>query len=290
MEDRNLSNPVTSMQGFRAYDAPSGSYSDDTCELLACFNGYINWKNNDYKTNKYDEIMNSLCNWVNSNNFSSTDYLFDISKTTRLALMNYWKFKDHNLCGLSEDNKQDASFLSRIFYLVIENEKVTISDNGLIDYIRKITYLTHRSEVSVMGGFIYYKLIKYILNGNSFRDALTILKRYQFNRLFNQEIILKYKIILDTNIDEISINDIKSDDNIVSILTSVIYIISNTDNYKDAIITSNMIGGANGVRGSYVGLLAGIIYEYKNIPKEWVSELKRKDYLDKWVRKIRASL
>ena len=110
MEERNLSTPVTSMQEFRAYDAPKGAYSDDTCELLACFDAMIKRNNNGRNSVIFDDIMNSLCNWINNNEFSSTDYLFDISKTTRLALMNYWQFKDYHLCGLSEENRQEYSF------------------------------------------------------------------------------------------------------------------------------------------------------------------------------------
>ena len=165
-----------------------------------------------------------------------------------------------------------------------------MSDNVFIDSLRSFTYLTHRNEISVLGGFIFYKLIKYILNGNSFNEALTILKRYQFNKLFDDDLIDKYSIILKKDIKKLSLDDIKDDDYIVSILTSIIYILSNTTNYRDAVITSSMIGGANGMRGSYTGLLAGLLYGYKTIPKEWVSELRRKDYLDKWVRKIRSSL
>lgn len=290
MEERNLDSPVTTMQEFRAYDAPRGSYSDDTCELLASFNAFLNRKNKDYKTDIYEEIMESLCSWVNNNEFSSTDYLFDISKTMRLALMNYWNTKDYSLCGLSEEKRQDASFLARVFFLTIEYRNASMSDNGWVDVIRKMTYLTHRSETSLLGGFIYFKLINYILNGNDFKSTLTILKRYQFEKLFNKETIDKYSVILKDDIKNLNINDIKDDDYIVSILESIVFVLSNTNNYRDAIIASNMIGGANGVRGSYIGLLAGLMYGYKGIPKEWVSVLKRKDYLDKWVRKIRASL
>jgi ADP-ribosylglycohydrolase len=72
-------------------------------------------------------------------------------------------------------------------------------------------------------------------------------------------------------------------------LESVIYILCIAVNYHYSIRGAVSLGGANGMRGSLVGLSAGIYYGYKSIPKEWLNDLRNKAYLEKWIRKIRRS-
>ncbi|MBQ7241048.1 MAG: ADP-ribosylglycohydrolase family protein [Bacilli bacterium] len=285
MESSDFSNPVTTMQDSRAYDCPIGSFSDDTSMLLASMDSFIKSKEINSK-----DILDALCDWINKNAYSSTDYLFDISKTVRISLMDYWKNKNSETCGILEEDKQDASCLSRVFLLNMVYSSSNISDEKLIDELKKVIRITHNNEISFLGCFIAYKYMKYIIDGNNPKYALTLLKRYNYKKYFTDYSIEKYKRILFDDIKTIKLESIDNSSNIVSILESVLFIISNTDNYKDAIITSNMLGNANGVRSSITGLFAGLIYSEKSIPKEWNIVLKRKDYLNKMSRKIKQVL
>ena len=285
MEDENLVSPVTTMQDNRAYECDKGTYSDDTCMFLACMDSYIRCKTINYK-----DIMDSLCDWINENKYSSTDYLFDISKTIRFSLMDYWKNKDYTSSGTSEEKRQDASCLSRVFLLNIIYSNKNITDKKLIEEISNLTKITHNSELSVLGMFIAYKFMKYIIDGNTPEKSLIMLKRYKYEKYFSKNIIDKYSRIINGNIKDLNISDINKDSSIISILESVFFILSNTNTYKDAIITSCMVGGSNGVRASITGLFAGLYYKEKSIPKEWSNILKRKDYLNKMSRKLNLVL
>lgn len=61
MEERDIRFEDLEMQGYRAYDAPKGSYSDDTCEVLACMDSYLKTRK---KSNNlfYPTFMDNLCN------------------------------------------------------------------------------------------------------------------------------------------------------------------------------------------------------------------------------------
>jgi len=285
MEDPEFNTPVVSMQDNRAYECAIGTYSDDTCMLLASMDSFI--RNKDLN---YNDIADSLCDWVNENKYAACDYLFDISKTVRLALMDYWKNKNYELSGIIDEKRQDASVLSRIFLLNIINNDKTISDSKLLDEIKRLSMITHNNEISFLGAFIAYKYMKYIIDGNTKEKALTMLKRYNYKKYFSDISIDMYKRIINDDIKSLDIKQIDNSSNIVSVLESVFFIISNTENFKDAIITSNMLGNANGVRSSIVGLFAGLIYHEKSIPKEWTCHLKRSDYLNKMSRKIKQVL
>jgi ADP-ribosylglycohydrolase len=285
MEDPEFKSPVTTMQDNRAYECSIGTYSDDTCMLLACMDSFIKEKSINYK-----DIADSLCDWINENKYSCTDYLFDISKTVRLSLMDYWKTKNFELSGIIDENRQDASCLSRVFLLNIIYYEKNINDSKIIDEIRKLIGITHNNEISVLGAFIAYKYMKYIIDGNTKENALIMIKRYNYKKYFNESCINKYSRILKSDIKNININDIDNNSYIISILESVLFIISNTNTYKDAIITSCMLGNANGVRSSITGLFAGLIYKSTKIPKEWSIHLKRSDYLNKMSRRIKQVL
>ena len=285
MEEPEFLSPVTTMQDNRAYECSIGTYSDDTCMLLASLDSFIRNKKLDYK-----DIADSLCDWVNENKYAACDYLFDISKTVRLALMDYWKNKNYELCGIIDEKRQDASSLSRIFLLNIINYDSTISDSKLLEEIKSITMITHNNEISFLGAFIAYKYMKYIIDGNTKEKALTMIKRYNYKKYFSEASINKFSRIINEDIKTLNIKDIDNSSNIVSVLESVFFIISNTESFKDAIITSNMLGNANGVRSSITGLFVGLIYHEKSIPKEWSIHLKRSDYLNKMSRKIKQVL
>ena len=276
----NRSNPITYMSEYRSYDVSVGGYSDDTCMCLCVMDSYI--KNKEFN---YKDIMDNMCDWVNTNKYSSSDSLFDISKTVRFSLMNYWKNKDIELSGIGGDDKQDASCLSRVLPVAVYVNKNKIKDIDLYNIIRNLTNITHSNEISFLGAFILTKYLVYILGGLDSNKALSALKRYKYEKFFNDNTIDKYNRILRDDIKKYNFSEININNNIVSVLESVFWIIENTDNYKDAVIASGIIGGANGVRGSITGMIAGIIYSKKNIPKEWLELLKRKDYLEKMIRK-----
>ena len=278
-EDMNLKNPVTEMESFRAYDVEGGSYSDDTVSVLAIMDSFSHKRIFDM-----NDVSDRLCDWINENTYSSAGTLFDISKTLRLSLMDYWNTHDATINGRMEDSKQDASVLTRIYPLAIYLYNKKIDEDTLFNLVKEFSLISHNNEMSFLGAFIYLKYILYLFNGSDKKSALTSVKRYNYKKYFSDSAISKYDRILKNNIKDLKIKDIKDDDGVVSILESSLWVILNTDNYKDALVSSSAIGGANGVRGSVTGLLAGIINSKKSIPKEWVSSLKRKDYIEKILR------
>jgi len=53
----------------------------------------------------------------------------------------------------------------------------------------------------------------------------------------------------------------------------------NARDFKEAIIASTNIGGDTDTIGAITGSIAGIIYGYNSIPKDWLEDLQRRDYL-----------
>lgn len=284
-EDFNYNINDSTLIGFNAYDVELGNYSDDTCMCLATMDSFIHNKEFNYK-----DIADRFCNWINNNDYASSDYLFDISKTVRFALMDYWENRDYTSSGRVEESKMDAACLSRALPIAEYTYIKNITDKKLIEIIRNVVSITHNNELAFLGTFITTKLLIYILDGSDIKQALVSLKRYKYDKYFSDITINKYSRILKDNIKDLKLNDINNNSNIVSVLEASIWILTNTDNYKDAVVSSTVLGSASGVRTSITGMIAGILYGKKNIPSEWLDELKRKDYLEKMQRKFNTIL
>ena len=284
-EDFNYNINDLTLIGYNAYDVDEGNYSDDTCMCLAVMASFIEKREFDY-----NNIADKFCDWINNNEYASSDSLFDISKTVRFALMDYWEHKDYTVSGKLEESKMDASCLSRVLPVAEYALTKGISEKELYLIVKNIVSITHNNEIAFLGAFILTKYLIYILDGNDSKKALASLKRYKYDKFFSEETIDKYNRILKNNIKDLKLKDINNNSNVVSVLESVLWIITNTDSYKDAVVSASVIGNANGVRSSIAGLIAGILYGKKNIPKTWLETLKRKDYLEKMQRKYNTVL
>ena len=53
-----------------------------------------------------------------------------------------------------------------------------------------------------------------------------------------------------------------------------------TDNYKDCVLKAVNLGYDTDTTAAITGGLAGIMYGYDNIPKDWIEKLQRKDLIE----------
>lgn len=67
---------------------------------------------------------------------------------------------------------------------------------------------------------------------------------------------------------------------VVHMLEAVLWCISTTDNYVDAVKMAVNLGGQTATTAALTGGLAGIIYGREAIPHTWVEKLRKKDVLD----------
>ena len=74
--------------------------------------------------------------------------------------------------------------------------------------------------------------------------------------------------------------EIKSTGFVLHTLESSLWCILNTNNYKDAVLKAVNLGDDTDTTAAVTGGLAGIIYGFDNIPKEWIDKLKNKDLIE----------
>lgn len=274
---------IEKMLGYGTHNMPPGTWSDDTSMTLATLdsiseNGIID----------YNDLMNRFCMWYSYGYYTATGDLFDIGNTTIKALFNYLKIKDANKCGCSGTRDNGNGSLMRIIPAVLfcyDNDMNYLEKEKLIN---NVSSLTHSHEISLLGCNIYADYLINILNGQSKEEAYINLGKNKYSN-FSKETKEKYSNILEKNIKNFSLDNIRSTGYIVYTLEAVFWSILNNDNYVDSIMNAIKLGDDTDTIGALTGGLAGALYGYDNIPKEWIHKLKNKKLIDNIVIKYNTN-
>ena len=284
-EDREklINKPVTSMLGYGSHDVEAGVYSDDTSMTLATMdsiikqNGIIN----------YNDIADRFCNWVNNNEYTATNKIFDIGMTTKYALIKYFNNKiDATMCGGTNINENGNGSLMRMLpialYCFYKNIK---DDNEIFTLVKNSSSITHAHDISILGCYIYVRYVISLLETKNKISSYNFIKKLDYS-MFIEEVKLKYSRILFSDISTLNINDINSSGYVVDTLETVFWIVLNCSSYNESIIGAINLGGDTDTIGAITGSIADILYGYDNISKRWLSKLKNKDYIDEIITKF----
>lgn len=284
-EDREklINKPVTSMLGYGSHDVEAGVYSDDTSMTLATMdsiikqNGIIN----------YNDIADKFCNWVNNNEYTATNKIFDIGMTTKYALIKYFNNKiDATMCGGTNINENGNGSLMRMLpialYCFYKNIK---GDNEIFTLVKNSSSITHAHDISILGCYIYVRYVISLLETKNKISSYNFIKKLDYS-MFIEEVKLEYSRILFSDISILNINDVNSSGYVVDTLEAVFWIVLNCSSYNESIIGAINLGGDTDTIGAITGSIAGILYGYDNISKRWISKLKNKDYIDEIIIKF----
>ena len=274
--EKLLKKPVDELikiNGF--YDI--GYYSINVSFIIASIESIID---NDIKIN-YKDIMNKYLECVNSNKYlSDRKFNKDVDKTTINALL---KFKDSesidNLGSKKyEDNNNKG--LSRMLPIILYSYYKRLEDDEIYSLVKKYSSLTHAHQLSIMASFIYVKYVLNIMKGKDKNKSYELIKCVDYNKYFRKEVVDEFSRLLKENINELKLDDIQSSDNVVDTLEAVIWVLLNTNSYKQAIIGSSNLGGDTHTISGLVGGVAGIIYGVDNIPSDWLDNIKKKELIN----------
>jgi ADP-ribosyl-[dinitrogen reductase] hydrolase len=114
---------------------------------------------------------------------------------------------------------------------------------------------------------LYVKIGKELLKGKSLE---TILDELECSATFSR---LK-------NLKKIDRDSIQSGGYVVHTLEASLWCILNTATYSSAVLTAVNLGDDTDTTAAVTGALAGLIYGYEDIPKEWIDKLANKELID----------
>lgn len=268
-------NPVNKMLGFGSHAVPKGTWSDDTSMALCTLNSIA-------QKGKIDLVDNILefSKWAENGYMTPHGEMFDIGRTTLTSLRNYWKSKNVYNCGGKSDYDNGNGSLMRIIPVSLYNHFKNLSKKESIRNVHEVSALTHAHERSLIACGIYDFIVRELIKSPEKASVNIALKKAQKHYTDYKE-IKRYERIFNDAFINTNINQIKSSGYVVDTLEAAIWCLLNTDNYKDCVLKAVNLGEDTDTVGAVAGGLAGILYGYESIPKEWINTLVKNDMISK---------
>jgi len=190
-----------------------------------------------------------------------------------LPLAFYYSFIDKRYAGETFDDHKISLFL---------------------DCIHNVSSLTHAHKRSQIACGLYL-LIAISLSGESglksaIYSGLKRAKEYYENKEgFSGDVwdvpyvkdLKHYKRLFGKDFAKLPEEKIKSTGYVVDTLEAALWCLLNTDNYKDCVLQAVNLGEDTDTVAAVAGGLAGMFYGVEGIPKDWLQQLARRDYIEK---------
>lgn len=269
-----LKKPITKMTGNAVHNMPAGTWSDDTSMMIATIDS-INAKNGI----DYEDIALKFAAYKNHAQYTPDHEVFGMGSTSIKAIDRFEENHDDPLtCGCTEIESNGNGSLMRILPIAYYAVETHLKDMEVLQLVKNISSITHAHEISIMGCYIYTRFAMFLLNGKDKYSAYSMTKCVDYT-MFSEETRKYYDRLLKDDISKYKIKDIHSSGFVVDTLEACIWVLLKSENYKEAIIGAINLGGDTDTIAALTGGLAGIINGYDFIPKEWVDEIARKEYL-----------
>jgi ADP-ribosylglycohydrolase len=278
--------PVTKMQEFGSWNQPKGTWSDDS-SLTLCLVEEL--------TKGYDleKIGESFVKWVKYGHWTAHGRLFDIGGTTRHSIARLIKGESARFSGniFEEDNGNGSlmRILPLAFYLKDEEniEKV-------YQTVKEVSSITHGHFRSVFACFLYVIFAIELIKGKDKKEAYNHIQnaalKFAESQGFNPKEIQLFERILKNDISKYDEDTISSSGYVLHSLEASLWCFLNSESYSEAVLKAVNLGEDTDTTGAITGGIAGVYYGFENIPEEWVSELVRRDDIEKLCKKLNEKL
>ena len=266
-------NTVTDMRGFGTYPYPAGTWSDDTSMSLCTLEAM---SHEDWNLSR---IMDNFVKWINDGEFTPTGECFDVGKTTYEAIRRYLNGCNQHECGGADEYDNGNGSLMRIHPVSLYTYIHKINDMEWFAYFDNICALTHAHDRAKAGCLIYATVFSVMMMDPSkekIREGIEFASR---DLSFLPE-IEHYNRLFSPNFEKLPREEIKSGGYVVDTLEAALWCVLTTDSYRECVLKAVNLGGDTDTVADIAGGLAGALYGYDAIPKEWLDTLAKRGYIE----------
>ena len=277
--------PVTGMRGYGTFNLPEGSWTDDSSLTIALLESIRRVGEIDL-----DDIMGNFMKWLYDGEFTPYGESYDIGRGTMQAINRYKKNRKAKKCGGDEEWNNGNGSLMRIMpaclYCSVMESSGMYSDRDAIDVIHSVGGLTHAHIRSNIACGLYFFMAKYILfrEGSlqeSILEGLTQGFAFYESYLADKENLHYYDRLKDLEtFKSLPAEKIKSTGYVVDALEAAVWSLITTDSFDQALLKAVNLGDDTDTVGAIAGGLAGLYYGYDSIPEEWLSAIKRREWIE----------
>lgn len=275
-----IAKPVKDMIGYGTYNQPPGTWSDDSSMTLCLLDSLA--KGLDYK-----DIMDKFKAWLTEGKYTPYDEVFDVGVGTRKAINRFISGTEPIKCGGVQPRDNGNGSLMRILPLLYYIQPLYGADflekDEAYDIIHKVSALTHGHKRSQIACGIYLSIASMLTKDMGLGVALEMgIKRsvqYYMQKPGYAAEITHYRRVSEGNFREIPEGEIRSSGYVVDTLEAALWCLLNTKSYKDCVLKAVNLGEDTDTVAAVAGGLAGLYYGSESIPREWVDQIQRKDYI-----------
>ena len=281
--------PVTDMRGYGTFNLPAGSWTDDSSLTIALLESIRRIGKIDL-----DDIMENFMKWLYNGDFTPYGQSYDIGRGTMQAIDRYSRNRNAKKCGGGEEWNNGNGSLMRILpaciYCNVMETSGIYSDCDAIDVIHSVGGLTHAHIRSNIACGLYFFMVKQILIGEGplqerMREGLTQGFAFYESRLADKENLHYYDRLRDlTAFKSLPAEKIKSTGYVVDALEAAVWSLITTDRFDQALLKAVNLGDDTDTVGAIAGGLAGLYYGYDTIPENWLSAIKRREWIEEMCR------
>ena len=234
------------MRGYGTHNQPAGTWSDDTAMSLATLDSLTACNG----VVDCEDLLARYRSWLHDGKYTPDRKVFDCGITVSTALRT-----GHGL-GRTWDNGNGS--LMRVAPCAF----FPLSD----DDVRRVSKVTHAHEISMTACAQYVRILKALLCGQPVKTAIQT-SGFHFNPNIPRSEVKSGGFVLDT-------------------LNAALWCLTNTDCYKDCVLTAVNLGDDTDTTASVAGALAGAAYGFDSIPGEWAETLRGNVLLDEYLSRF----
>lgn len=251
---------ATDMVGYGTFSLPEGTWSDDSSLTLATLDSLITNKG---KINLHS-IMKNFADWFYNDKYTPHDKCFDTGNTTRNSIMKFDSGIDLMECGGYEEMDNGNGSLMRILPLAF----IKHTDEDIFN----VSALTHGNIISKVSCLLYIKIAEKLIKNYNISDAI----KDSYNELGEYKIKELDRI---PTLEELERDEIKSSGYVIDTLEAALWCLLKTNTFRDCALMAVNLGGDTDTVAAVACGLAGLLYGYNSIPKEWIDKIAKKQYI-----------
>jgi ADP-ribosylglycohydrolase len=273
------------MIGYGTYNLPAGTWSDDSSLTFCLAEALIH----NFSLNT---IGQNFVKWYHENYWTPHGNVFDIGIATRQAISRLAKGENPELAGGFDESENGNGSLMRILPLLFYIMDKPINERYLIT--KSVSSITHGHIRSIIACFYYLEFAKQILEGKDkfeiYRNLQTKILNYLNNLSINPSELALFDRLLNGNIQNLDEDQIQSSGYVLHTLESSIWCLLTTNNYKEAVLKAVNLGSDTDTTAAVTGGLAGLLYGFENIPKEWIIQIAKQKDIENLAERLNEKL
>ena len=261
--DRLQKKPIADMVGYGTHNQPPGTWSDDSTMTLITMEALL-------KGYPLKNIMVGFCDWLQKCYWTPYGQVFDIGNTTRDAILQYNPDGNKEPVGFDDEYSNGNGSLMRILPLslyVLGKPKSEIVSKSF-----EVSKLTHAHIRSCLCCGYFSLLINGLYSGKSLSESMQYASD-NISSYIPEDELNDFDRILSGKIVKLPMKKLSSSGYVISTLEAALWCCYNTGCYKEAVLKAVNLGNDTDTVGAVTGAIAGLMYGYESIPKDWIKKL-----------------